>query len=54
MKEIDKQNTTKANATRDNTYKINLNKYNKHNPSKPITTNMIEKDTDKYEKWQTR
>ena len=51
MKEIDKQN-----ATRNNAYIIDTNKYIEHDTSKPITTNMREKATDKYvlEKTRTR
>ena len=48
IKEIDSENTTKANATRDNVYTIHtiqmhLNKYIEHDPSKPTTTSMSEK-----------
>ena len=44
VKEIDNQNTT-----RDNAYKIHINKYIEHNSNKTITTSMREKRTDKYE-----
>ena len=48
LTEINNQNVTKANATRDSAYKIHTNKYIEHHPSKPITTSMREKGTDKY------
>ena len=37
MKEIDKENARKANATRDNLYTIHTNKYIEYDPSKPTT-----------------
>ena len=53
MKEIDNEDTRKANATRRNlftihTTQININKYIEHIPSKPATTSMREKEIDKY------
>ena len=48
VKEIDNQNATKSNATRGKASKINTNKYIEHDQSKPITTRMREKWTDKY------
>ena len=44
VKETDNQN-----AIRDNAYKIHTNKYIEDDPSKPLTTSMREKGTDKYE-----
>ena len=49
VKAIDNQNATKANATRDNAYIIHTNKYIEQDSSKPITTNIREKGTDKCE-----
>ena len=43
MKEIDNQNATKANGTRDNAYKIRTNKYIENEPSEPMTISMREK-----------
>ena len=48
MKEIDNENTTKVNATRDNVYTIYMtqmhtNKYIKNDSSKPTRTSMGEK-----------
>ena len=40
---MDNENGTKANATRDNSYKIHTNKYITDDPSKPITTSMRKK-----------
>ena len=48
VKETDNHNATKANATRDNAYKIHSNKYIKHDPNKLITTRKRGKWTDKY------
>ena len=47
MEEIDNENATKYNATRDNVYTIqtietHANKYIEHVPSKPTTTRMGE------------
>ena len=39
-KEIDNENTMKANTTRDNVYKIHTNNQIEHDPSKPTTTDM--------------
>ena len=47
MKEIDNQNAMKANAKRINVYKIHTNNYIEHDPSKPITTSIGEKETNK-------
>ena len=47
VKEIDGQNSTKANATKDNAYKIHINKYIEQDLSKPIITSMREKGADK-------
>ena len=44
VKKIDNVNTTKANATRGSVYTIHTNKYIEHDPSKPITTSIREKD----------
>ena len=41
MKEIDKENTTKA-------FTLHTNKYIEHFPSKPTTTSIRKKGTDKY------
>ena len=40
---IDNQNATQANATKDKAYKMHTNKYIKHDPSKPIITNVRKK-----------
>ena len=47
MKEIDRKNPTKVNATRGNVYTIHTNKYIEHVPSKPTATSMREKGIDK-------
>ena len=47
MKEVNTENTTKANATRCNVYTIHTQKYSEHVPSKPTTTSMKEKGTEK-------
>ena len=44
MKEIDNENATKANTTIDNVYKIHTDNNIEHDPSKPITTSMREKE----------
>ena len=46
VKVIDNQNAMKTNATRDNAYKIQSNKYIEHDPSKPKTISMREKGTE--------
>ena len=58
MKEIDNENATKAKAIRDNVYTIDTiekltNTYIEHEPSKPTTTNLREKEIDKYANTQT-
>ena len=52
MKETDNQNATKANATRDNAYKLHTNKCIEQDPNKRITTSMREKGMDNYENAQ--
>ena len=41
VKDIDKANTTRANPTMDNVYKIHTDKYIEHLPNKLKTTSMI-------------
>ena len=53
MKEIDNENATKANVTRNSVYTIHTtqlhnNKYIEHDPSKPTTTSMRKIGIDKY------
>ena len=53
MKEIDKENATKPNATRDNVYiidtiQMHTNKFIEHDPSESTTISMREKEIDKY------
>ena len=48
LKDIGNQNAIKAMATRDIAYKMHTNKHIEHDPSKPITTSIGEKGTDKY------
>ena len=43
MIEIDNENTTKTNTTRDNVYTISINKYIEHSPSKTTTVSIWEK-----------
>ena len=50
VKETENQDATKANATRDNAYKLHTTKYIEHDPNKTITTSMREKGMDNYEK----
>ena len=49
MKEIDNENAKKENATGDNVYtihtvQIHTNKYIKHDPSKPTTTSIKDRE----------
>ena len=52
VKEVNNQNATNANATRDNAYYIHTTKYIERDPNKPITTSMKERGTHMYKNAQ--